>query len=486
MKHCIVIILFLCLLITSEISFCQISIINAFPNLHFNRPVFLTHSGDGSNRIFVVEQSGKIVVFEIDPNVESAEIFLDIRDRVNDSANEMGLLGLAFHPDFTQNGFLYVNYTTGNFTQRRTVIARYSVRPDNPNQADPNSEFIILEVGQPFTNHNGGMIQFGSDGYLYIGMGDGGSGGDPFNNGQNRATLLGAILRIDVDNPTDGRNYGIPVDNPFAGNNQGFREEIWAYGLRNPWRFSFDFETNQLWAADVGQDSWEEVDLIEKGQNYGWRIMEGFHCFNPQNCSSAGLTLPIVEYGHNLGCSITGGYIYRGTQATELTGAYIYGDFCSGRIWLLRYGNGAVLADSLLIDTNLNISSFGIDENNELYIVDLNGSIYRFQGIASDVSNENPEAPPAYFSLEQNFPNPFNPVTTITYHVPRKAPVKLIIFNRLGQKIKTLVEGEHSAGSFKVIWDGTNDQGVKVSSGVYFYKLQSTDFQTVRKMVFIQ
>jgi glucose/arabinose dehydrogenase len=244
----------------------------AFPNLAFDRMVYLTHAGDGTDRLFVLLQPGRIMVFLNDRSVESAMVFLDIRERVSDQ----GLLGLAFDPGYATSGHLYVYYTA--LAPRRSVISRLSVYPDDPSRADPASEHIILEVPQPYANHNGGMLAFGPDGLLYIGLGDGGSGGDPQGNGQDPGRLLGSILRIDPGSPVDGRSYAIPLDNPFVGM-EGFREEIWAYGLRNPWRFSFDPETGQMWAGDVGQNAYEEVDIILPGKNYGWNVMEGLHCY---------------------------------------------------------------------------------------------------------------------------------------------------------------------------------------------------------------
>ncbi|MHC4148844.1 MAG: PQQ-dependent sugar dehydrogenase, partial [Planctomycetota bacterium] len=314
----------------------QIQIESAFPSLSFTRPVDLQHAGDGTDRIFVVEQAGRILVFPNDRDATTSEVFLDIRGRVNNSGNEEGLLGLAFHPDYENNGYFFADYTASS--PRRTVIAQFNVDGSNPNRADPNSILVILEVNQPFSNHNGGQIAFGPDGFLYISLGDGGSAGDPGNNGQNRQTLLGSILRIDVDNPAGGKNYSIPSDNPFVGNSSSFREEIYAFGLRNPWRFSFDPANGRLWAADVGQNRFEEIDIIENGKNYGWRIMEASSCFNPSSgCNVTGLQLPIWEYSHGVGNSVTGGYVYHGPGRPELDGAYIYADFGSGRIWSLRY-----------------------------------------------------------------------------------------------------------------------------------------------------
>ena len=356
----------------------------AYPNLSFVRPVDLQHPPDNSDRIFVVTQEGIIYVFPNDSGVTQSYIFLDIRDKVDDSGNEMGLLGLAFHPGYSENGYFFVDYTAGN--QRRTVIARYSVNPQNPDSADPNSELVILEINQPYTNHNGGQIQFGleeeerHDNYLYIAMGDGGSAGDPQENGQNLETLLATLLRIDVDNPDSGENYGIPDDNPFAGNSQGYREEIYAWGLRNPWRFSFDPVTNWLWVADVGQYEWEEIDIVESGLNYGWNTMEGAHCYDPPvDCDQTGLEPPVWEYNQDAGdCSITGGFVYRGGRIPALYGRYIYGDYCTGRIWALQYTENIPPSNELLLDTPHHISSFGIDENDELYICSFDGNIYRF------------------------------------------------------------------------------------------------------------
>lgn len=472
---------------TNQDNISQIEIVPAFPNLSFSNPVFLTHGGDGDNRIFVVEQPGRIRVFPNDPQVGNASVFLNIEARVNDSGGEMGLLGLAFHPNFANNGFFYVNYTTGSGSQRRTVISRFSTSASNSNLGDQNSELILIEFSQPFTNHNAGMVAFGPDGFFYIATGDGGGGGDPFDNGQDRTNFLGKILRIDVDNPQGELNYGIPSDNPFAGNLKNFREEIWAYGLRNPWRFSFDFPTAQLWAGDVGQGRLEEVDLIEKGGNYGWRIMEGSDCFNPANCNPGGLAQPIVEYNHNFGCSITGGYVYRGSFRPELTGAYIYGDFCSGRIWLLRYENEQVVADTLLIDTSLSISSFGVDENSELYALHYsNGTIHRFTESPTRIDDDPSASVPEDYLLEQNYPNPFNPNTNIKYSLPALTKVQVIIFNTLGNRIKLLLETRQGPGRFQVTWDGTNDEGDTVATGVYYYQIQTESFVQTRKMLLIR
>ncbi|NIR49526.1 T9SS type A sorting domain-containing protein [candidate division KSB1 bacterium] len=479
---------FVALLFTSRGQPQDLDVVEAFPNLRFTSPVFITHSNDGSNRLFVLEQAGLIKVFPNDPNITTAETFLDIRDRVNDSGGEMGLLGLAFHPDFNDNGFFYVDYTTGDRDTRRTVVSRFQVSQNDPNRGDADSEFILLEVPQFQSNHNGGMLQFGpADGFLYISLGDGGGGGDPRENGQDRTTLLGSILRIDVDNPTGDLNYGIPPDNPLVGNLRGFREEIWIYGLRNPWRFSIDAETGEMWIGDVGQGSWEEIDLGEKGNNYGWNIMEGFHCFPPgSNCDDTDLTLPIVEYSHDFNRrSVTGGYIYRGALRPELDGAYIYGDFTSGDIWMLRYENAQLTSDSLLINTELGISSFGLDANDELYILDyFDGVVFRFS--ENPTTSVSEPTSPTEFALNQNYPNPFNPSTTIRYRLETLTRVELSIYNTLGQKVKTLLNKLHESGEFQIQWDGTNDSGETVSSGVYLYQLKSEELVQTRKMILMK
>jgi glucose/arabinose dehydrogenase len=352
-------------------------VIQAFPKLSFTRPVDLQHAGDNSNRLFVVEQAGLISVFPNDSAVAAKAIFLDIRSKVQDQGNEQGLLGLAFHPSFETNGYFFVNYTATN--PERTVISRFKVF-QNPNQADPASEQVILTFAQPYSNHNGGQVGFGKDGYLYIATGDGGSAGDPHGNGQSRATLLGKILRIDVDKQENGEQYGIPPDNPFAGNTSGYRQEIYAYGMRNPWRFSFDPVNDRLWTGDVGQNSFEEIDIIEKGGDYGWNTMEAKHCYPPgSGCSTSGLKMPLWEYGRSQGISVTGGFVYRGPRLTELTGTYIYADYGSRRIWTLDYTDMDNPINTQLVQANFDISSFGVDQENELFICGFDGKIHRLK-----------------------------------------------------------------------------------------------------------
>lgn len=354
------------------------SVVKAFPRLSFLRPLDIQNAGDGSGRLFVAEQRGVITVFSNEKETDEAGVFLDIQNRVNDSFNEQGLLGLAFHPDYEENGTFYVNYTAA--APDRTVISRFRVSEEDHNRADLTSEEELLSYTQPYNNHNGGHLAFGPDGYLYIASGDGGGAGDPENNAQNRSNLLGAILRIDVDNPGDGENYRIPAGNPYAGNEEGYREEIFAHGLRNPWRFSFDADTGTLWAGDVGQSEREEINIIEGGLNYGWNITEGSACFPPgTECSKEGLELPVFEYDHSNGNrSVTGGFVYRGSDLPRLQGLYIYADFISGRIWALDPSDLSNPENTELYQADFNIASFGVDEQGEIYIAGFDGNIYRF------------------------------------------------------------------------------------------------------------
>ena len=355
--------------------FAQYNFEVAFPNLSFSNALDLQNAGDGSNRLFAVERDGRIKVFQNQTNVNTTKLFLDITDRVT-AGGETGLLGLAFHPNFENNGYFYVNYTAPN--PLHTVISRFQVSASNPDSADKNSELILLTYNQPYSNHNGGCVAFGNDGYLYISAGDGGSGGDPQGNAQNITKLLGKIIRIDVNNPQPPLNYGIPSDNPFVDStNVNVRKEIFAWGMRNAWRFSFDPNTGWLWAGDVGQDSYEEVDIIQNGKNYGWRCYEGNHPYNLSGCNGV-YEPPIWEYSHSLGYSITGGYVYRGQNVPELYGKYIYGDYGTAKVWSIEYDGVNPAVNTLITTAAGSITSFGVDENKELYLVSFNGKIYRF------------------------------------------------------------------------------------------------------------
>lgn len=360
---------------------------NAFPNLQWDQWEAINDAGQarklrlmeltyakGDNRLFAASQVGAIWTFENQPNVEKSHLFLDLRGKVYDwtkrGANEQGLLGLAMHPDFKTNGQFFVYYS--HPTENKSVLSRFNVSKDDPNRADPNSEFVVLEIDQPFQNHNGGSMEFGPDGMLYVGMGDGGLRNDPLAGGQNLATLLGSILRIDVDNRSPGLNYAIPADNPFV-KTEGARGEIYAFGIRNAWRIGFDTKTGALWCGDVGQELWEEVNLITKGGNYGWSNREGSHAFGnrPSVPGVSDPIEPVWEYDHQIGKSITGGRVYHSSRVPELTGKYLYADFVTGRVWALSYDAAtgkATRNEQVISDENPTIVlSFGEDANGEVY-----------------------------------------------------------------------------------------------------------------------
>ena len=338
------------------------------------RPLYITPSGDGSGRLFLVQQGG--IIYVLQPDTYERSVFLDLSQLVTWDANtqsytERGLLGLAFHPNYAENGLFYVNYTN---RQGASHIAEYSVS-DDPNVADMSSGRILFTQPQPFANHNGGHMAFGPDGFLYVSLGDGGAANDPLAAGQNPNTLLGTILRIDVN--TD-EGYGIPADNPFVGNDNG-ADEVWAYGLRNVWRFSFDMATGDLYLGDVGQNQYEEVNFEPAdspgGRNYGWNAFEASNVFNPR-VNAPDAVLPVAEYAHSEGCSVTGGYVYRG-MIEDLQGVYLYGDYCSGRMWYLYRDAQMNWQSGVFTDTEFQISSFGQAEDGELYVIDYAGDVYR-------------------------------------------------------------------------------------------------------------
>ncbi len=367
-----------------------VTIERVFPQLRFHRPVFLTGCNDDSGRVFVVEQDGIIRVFDKRSPLPGAKVFLDIRDRISRAGNEEGLIGIAFHPDYENNGQFYAHYSSRRDQEpgkvAPNVLARFMVSKDDPNAADRDSEEIILVQPQPYANHNGGMIAFGADGYLYVSLGDGGDKNDPHGHGQNVETLLGSILRIDVDRRGKGQGYGIPVDNPFL-NTPKARPELWAIGLRNVWRFSFDRETGDLWAADVGQNDWEEVDIVIGGGNYGWNRIEADSLFRDETrLATANNEKPIAIYGHQWGGSITGGYVYRGKEFPGLVGSYFYGDYMTGNLWRIAKSEKGEFESELVRRTGRSIASFGEDDDGELYLLSFDGGIYRI------VPTDRPEA----------------------------------------------------------------------------------------------
>ncbi|MCB0328906.1 MAG: PQQ-dependent sugar dehydrogenase [Bdellovibrionales bacterium] len=359
----------------------SIQLTRVFSDISFSAPVDLAHARD--SRLFVVEQGGTISVFDSD-TASTKRVFLDLTD-VTAASGEMGLFSIAFHPSYASNGFFFVHYTDKNSSE--TVVERYQVDPSDENQALKASAVEFLRLSQPFANHNGGEMEFGPDGYLYLSLGDGGSGGDPLGNGQDRTTLLGSILRIDVDETSSGKQYSIPPSNPFFENTGGFREEIFAYGARNIWKFSFDAVTGTLWAADVGQGSREEVNTVTNGANLGWNITEGDLCFNPPtDCEMSGLTAPVLDYGRSDGKSITGGFVYRGSKIPGLVGYYVFADFLGGDsaggvVWAFPITDSSPEKQTL-DSRKLFISAFGQDFNNELYVLTFNdGAVYRIDPV---------------------------------------------------------------------------------------------------------
>jgi glucose/arabinose dehydrogenase len=357
-----------------------------WPGLNFSFPVGMHAAPDSSKRIFVVEQRGRIRVFTDTGTVTSADTstFLDVRSKLpNISAgNEFGLLGMAFHPNFKQNGFVFINYC--QTAPLRTVVSRFKVDSMNPNRVNPNSEKIIMTVTQPFGNHNAGSLLFGKDGYLYLTMGDGGNGGDPGNRAQNRTNLLGKILRINVDVPENGPPYTIPADNPFIGNPNGWKEEMYALGVRNPWQMTMDSQTGTIWFGDVGQGAREEIDTLRKAANYGWKVTEGFIAYSPcGTCDTSNYEKPIVDYPRSLGISVTGGFVYRGKELYKLVGSYFYGDYATSRVWTLTK-NPAIgqYVNTAFVNTPGNLSAFGLDYEGELYTVRYgsnNGKLFKIR-----------------------------------------------------------------------------------------------------------
>lgn len=402
---CTLAVTFATLCVPSELSaqpLPPIALRDAYPALKFDRPLWMEEAPDGSKRTIVIEQAGKIWLLPRDKSGAEKNLFLDISSRKPLVMNEEGLLAFAFHPQFKANGKLYLYYTQQ--APKRNVISEVQVSKTDPNKADLTTERALLEIEQPYWNHDGSTIIFGPDGYLYISTGDGGTGGDPHFVGQSGHHLLGKILRIDVNSRTGRLQYGIPKDNPFVGKDkegklkddpfdtkpEGIRPEIWAYGLRNVWRMSFDRETGDLWAGDVGQDKWEEVNLITTGGNYGWSLREGFHPFKEQRSRGTPID-PVLEYphkaelaaeckfpDHGIGISITGGYVYRGKKIPALRGVYIYADYQMGTIWGLRYENGKVTTHGELVKPSAlrPVASFAEDGDGEIYMLSFDGKIY--------------------------------------------------------------------------------------------------------------
>jgi glucose/arabinose dehydrogenase len=444
--------------------------------------LFATCPPGDTERLFVVQQTGEILIFDLASRTVLATPFLDISALVVDGG-EQGLLGLAFHPDYAVNGYFYVYHsadgTICDNSSRCGVLARYSVTTGDANLANPASRFELLEVTQPQSNHNGGMIAFGPDGYLYTAQGDGGTGGA---NGQNLDTPLGKLLRLDVGNGVGP--YTIPASNPFVG--VAGLDEIWAYGLRNPWRFSFDRSTGDLWVADVGQGSWEEVNRqfasSAGGENYGWSTMEGTHCWSPPSgCDQTGLVLPVTEYDHNAGdCSISGGYVYRGS-VPELAGKYLYGDYCTGRVW--AYDPGTDLSTIILTDQDLgNILGFGEDAAGEVYIA-TGSTLWRLEpgdGTSVDLL-------PAGLRLGLATPNPFNERSRLALSLDgSRQRLEVAIFAIDGRRERTLHSGPAAGGELALVWDGRDDGGRALPTGVYLLRAETETERVGQRLTLIR
>ena len=434
----------------------------AFPGLPaFSSPIGVEDPMDGTDRLFVLERAGRIYEFQNDPTVKTRSLFLDISADVV-TTFEGGLLGLAFHPQYESNGFFYVVFTAANPT--RTVLARFTASASDPNVADPASKLIILELPKQGLLHNAGRVTFGPDGYLYLGIGD----DSQQLMVQDLSSLFGKVLRIDVDNPSGGNQYGIPSGNPFVGSPPGARGEIWAFGFRNPWRFSFDSLKGRLWLGDVGASAREEIDIVRKGRNFGWPRMEGDICHPPTTCDTTGLNLasPLWVYNHdNEDYSITGGFVYRGPSMPSLVGKYIYSDFVSGRIWALTWDGTGPPANALLA-TLYNIASFGVDRTGELYMASFDGKIYRL--FASPTPVETPVAARGALRVS---PNPFQSSTRIEFSLTTPGRAVLEVYDVAGRRVTTVMDGHASRGPNTSQWNGRTAHGEPVRSGVYFLRL---------------
>lgn len=432
----------------------------------FTKPVDIAHASD--DRLFIVEQRGIIKIIDQNRTV-LADPFLDIRDLVNDNASERGLLGLAFHPNYANNGYFFVNYTSGS----NSTIARYTVSENNPNVADNASEKVLMTIEQPFANHNGGGLKFGADGFLYIGLGDGGSGGDPRNFSQNLNSLLGKMLRIDVDN---GDPYGIPADNPFL-NNPDARDEIWAVGLRNPWRFSFDRATNDLWIGDVGQDNWEEISRLAVdnpfGANFGWRCLEGFADFRPSDCNDLNTLIPPVHVYRTKGpdgASVTGGFVYRGTQQPSLVGQYIYGDYVSKKIFSITIDEANNSTNQELLVTNNSISTFGEDAKGELYIAGhQQGRIFQ---IMDDQTTANEDL--AFDHSVRISPNPFTDFIQLEVIEASLSSLQVRVYNPQGLLVAEQLFNTPTSETLQLS---------QLATGIYLLELQYEGRTFVEKVV---
>lgn len=462
----------------------------AFPNVTFSRAVGFEHHG--TSRIYIVQQTGEILTLPNEPAATTAEVFLDLSGYLGEDAKKAGMLSLAFHPDYSTNGYFYVYYvvdqpTTSGQDTLHSVLSRFQRSETDSTKADPTSEQVILEIPQPTISHNGGEIAFGPKGYLYLSLGEGSHGKDKFRQAQDRTTLLGSLIRIDVDNPSQGRAYGIPEKNPYVGNTQGYREEIYAYGFRNPWRLSIDAKTGELWIGDVGEQKWEEVNLVTKGGNYGWPIMEGNQCFDADTCDQTGLIRPVVAYPHsktNGGC-ITGGHVYRGSALPELQGKYVYGDWISGQLWALEKTEKDTVVTPLAIDkrTSKKYPAFGMDKDGELYFLSLfHGTVHRFEPKPSSPADPDSamQATETLFTLDG--PNPSPHGTTVSFSVAQTGPVHIAMYDMLGRKVTVLLDKVVTAGTSRQLQISTAD----LPPGMYLCRMQTPGFTQTHKVLTVR
>ncbi len=480
------ILFFFCIALFVRTASAQFELQSAFPGLSiFSNPTELQTVPDGSGRMIVLEQRGRLWIFDNMSSVSTRRLFFDGGTVVAQNGCETGLLGCAFHPDYANNHFVYLSYDTGSDPTWYSQIVRYQVSTANPDSIIPSSAHIILSFEQDgLCNHKGGCLRFGPDGYLYASFGDGGGGGDPFKHGQNRSVFFGKILRLDVDHEADGNHYAIPPDNPFANDTQGFKKEIYSYGMRNTWKFSFDKVTGKLWAGDVGQDAYEEIDIITNGGNYGWNIMEGYHCYPSGlfDCDSAGMIPPIWEYPHNgNSVAITGGFIYHGTAIPSLSRKYIYGDYVTGYVWALTYDSTSPATNQVVINgtgANLSISCFAEDQSGEIYAMGYsNGKIYKLtlpSGVENNSSRTN-----LGLTADRTFLDQIHPTTDIHFSLSESDHIILSLIDEKGTEIRRILNREMERGeqSFQL-------NSNVLPNGIYFVRLKgSSETQSLKIIV---
>lgn len=468
--------IFICL---SNVLKAQYQLEEVFTTTAFNKPLEMADPDDGTNRIFVVGQRGTIYVINLNSPSSPGKVFLDISDLVPQTGLEPGLLGLAFHPDYENNRYFYVHYSTTS--PIRNIVARYTTSSANPDSALKSSQLIVLSDTITVASHFGGKIAFGPDNLLYISLGMGTGQSDPPNNAQNLSLLRGKLLRINVDSAAGGLNYSIPPTNPFVDSTGNKRKEIYAWGFRNMWKFNFD-QQGRIWGADVGQGAREEIDIVEKGKNYGWRIMEGFLCFNPNPCDTTGLAKPIFDYTHSDGVSITGGYVSTSPNLPSIVNKYIYGDWANGKIWALTYTGTVPATTQLLVTmTGSGMSSFGMDKNKNIYVCNVsNNKIFRLRDLSVSISNV-PGVVPGEFMLKQNYPNPFNPSTVIGFNLPEGGHTRLKVFDASGKEVITLADKVLGAGSYEVTWNAS-----AFAAGIYFYRLETGKYSETKRLVLVK